>query len=278
MAEPQPFPAASRAFPEPVVSYSQEQRLTEVMFSTWEGFYREPVVWEPLTTNTYPLFSSMPAIQNPYAWDQSLADAGVFVPPDPMPEGWNPPFPQTSMEVFSGPQFLGPIDISATPMTTVAEDSYPWDAALHPPQMSSAGPQAQPLAPSLSGPPLLSLQPPIAHQDCPSSSPTGYAQQRDSLCTSERANSSEPTNYQLPKRRKRAMRSAIEKRHRIKEQEDHKKIETTCKKLQHLNAALVAEERALREEKLTLMGQLLTHVYCNDSNIAGYLSYAPKQM
>ena len=181
----------------------------------------------------------MPEIQNLFSWDQSLADAF---------EGWNPPFPQTPMEVFSEPQF-GPIDISATPMTTVAEDSNPWDAALHPPQMSSAGPQAQPLAASLSGPPLLSLQPPIAHQDCPLSSPTGYAQQR-----SKRAKSSEPTKYQL------------------------QKIETMCEELQHLNATLVAEERALREETLTLMGQLLTHVHCNDSNIAKYLSYAPKQM
>jgi hypothetical protein len=122
------------------------------------------------------------------------------------------------------------------------------------------------------------LQPPIAHQDCPSSSPAGCAQQHDSLFTSKRANSSELTDWQLLKRRKRAGRSAIEKRHRIREQEGHKKTETTFKELQHLHATLVAEERALREEKLTLMGQLLTHVHCNDNNLAKYLSYARKQM
>jgi len=60
---------------------------------------------------------------------------------------------------------------------------------------NTAGPQAQPLAPSLSGPPPLTLQPPIAHQDCSLSSPTGFTQLHNSLCTSKRADSSESSSY-----------------------------------------------------------------------------------
>ncbi len=66
--------------------------------------------------------------------------------------------------------------------------------------------------------------------------------------------------------------------YRRKKREDHEKVEITSKWLQGLHANLFAEERALQEEKLRLMGQLLTHAHCNDSAIAEYLSYAPKQM
>ncbi|KAG7287654.1 hypothetical protein NEMBOFW57_007167 [Staphylotrichum longicolle] len=86
-------------------------------------------------------------------------------------------------------------------------------------------------------------------------------------------------DWQLLKQEmKRAGRRAVEMRHRKKEREDHEKIEMTSKRLQGLHAYLVAEERALKAEKLTLICQLLTHAHCNDSNIAEYLSYAPKQM
>lgn len=225
----------------------------------------------------------------------------VFLGPNQTPEGWHPyggaadqHFPQTPMDAIHGVQYPGAVDTTTTAATMAMQDPSPWVATPCVPNMLySAGPEAplpdvthacfqvaqQPLAPSLPGPPLLGPQPPITHHDSPLSEPIGCSQQHSYLCASKRANSSELPDWQLLKHeRKRAGRRAVEMRHRRKEREDHEKIETTSKRLQGLHANLVAEERALKEEKLSLMGQLLTHAHCNDSAIAEYLSYAPKQM
>jgi len=233
----------------------------------------------------------------------------VFLGPNQTPEGWHPyagadqQFPQTHMDALHGVQYPGPIATTATTADTmVVQDPSPWVAASCLPNMLySAGPEApppppppevthacchvaqQPLAPSLPGPPFLGPPPPIAHQhqhqESPLSEPIGCLQQHSFLCASKRATSAEHPDWQLLKHeRKRAGRRAVEMRHRRKEREDHEKIETTSKRLQGLHANLVAEERALKEEKLSLMGQLLSHAHCNDSAIAEYLSYAPKQM
>ena len=196
------------------------------------------------------------------------------------------------MEVIYEAQYPGPIDTAATTMTMVVQDPSPLDAAPCLANMYSARPQAppdvahayfevaqQPLAPSLSGPPLLGPHPPIAHQDSPLGEPIRCLQEHSFLYASKRAHSSELPDWQLLKHeRKRAGRRAVEMRHRRKEREDHEKIETTSEQLQALHASLVAEDHALKEEKLTLMRLLLTHAYCNDSAIDKYLSYASNKM
>jgi hypothetical protein len=40
----------------------------------------------------------------------------------------------------------------------------------------------------------------------------------------------------------------------------------------------VAEEWALMAEKITLIGELLTHAHCNDAAIAEFLSYASREI
>jgi hypothetical protein len=171
---------------------------------------------------------------------------------------------------FSGTQYPGPIDTTASSMTMVAEDPRLWVDALVP---------QQPLVPTLSGLLLFGSQPLMEHQDTSLSEPIGDTQQHSLLCASKRANSSErPDRHFLTDEGKRARRRAIEMRFRKKEQENHENIEASSKRLESLCANLRAELHALKEEKCNLMDQLLTHTHCNDSAIAEYLSSASKKM
>ncbi|KAK3897157.1 hypothetical protein C8A05DRAFT_39295, partial [Staphylotrichum tortipilum] len=102
-------------------------------------------------------------------------------------------------------------------------------------------------------------------------------QQHNFLCAFKRASLKGPGEWAaLKQERKRASRRVVETRHRKKEREGQEQIKTTSKRLQDLNANLVAEERALMAEKINLMGELLTHAHCNDTAIAEYLSYASR--
>ncbi len=103
-------------------------------------------------------------------------------------------------------------------------------------------------------------------------------QQHNFLCAFKRASLKDPEWAALKQERKRASRRVVETRHRKKEREGQEQIKTTSKRLQDLNANLVAEERALMAEKINLMGELLTHAHCNDTTIAEYLSYASRDM
>jgi len=103
-------------------------------------------------------------------------------------------------------------------------------------------------------------------------------QQHNFLCAFKRASLKDPEWAALKQERKRASRRVVETRHRKKEREGQEEIKTTSKRLQDLNANLVAEERALMAEKINLMGELLTHAHCNDTAIAEYLSYASRDM
>ncbi len=186
-------------------------------------------------TSTYAFSSfTVPPTPDLYASDQYLIDADFadcprdsvdimtqpthlppdvfFASPNPTLEGCNGAadqlFPQTLEEVFSGAQYPWPINTTATPMMM-----SPWGAALY----HSAGPQAQldtahtgfqvpqqTLAPSLSVPPLLCPQPPIAHQDSSLSEPIGCTQPHSFLCASN-----EPTARSSPKDNSRSMRENL---------------------------------------------------------------------
>src|SRR4029434_8478837 len=101
-----------------------------------------------------------------------------------------------------------------------------------------------------------------------------HGKQHNFLCAYKRAALKDPEWQVLKRERKRASRRAVETRHRKKEREGQEQIKSTSKRLQDLHINLLAEERALVAEKITLMGELLTHAHCNDAAIAEYLSYA----
>jgi hypothetical protein len=99
--------------------------------------------------------------------------------PNRTPSEWHPftgadqQFPQTPVGVNYGSYYPGTIDITATTMTTAVQDLNPWEAALCLSNLTDVATAAcfqvaqQPLAPGLSGPPLLDPSP-VAHQDSPS--------------------------------------------------------------------------------------------------------------
>lgn len=205
--------------------------------------------------------------------------------------------PQTPLDTITDLQFPGMIDPNASAVTTM-QDPGAW--GVIPPCVPNLYPSSPPAGAvlhasfaevaqshqisSLPDPSLYGQHAPTAHHHhCPSSDSVGgepYQQQQEQhnfLCAFRRANAEHPDWQRLKQERKRAGRRAVETRHRKKEREDHEKIESTSKRLQDLNASLVAEERALTSEKLSLMGQLLSHAGCNDSAIAEYLRYASQE-
>ncbi|KAK4239727.1 hypothetical protein C8A03DRAFT_32171 [Achaetomium macrosporum] len=87
----------------------------------------------------------------------------------------------------------------------------------------------------------------------------------------------DPFWQQHKKQRLRASRREIEIRHRNKGRE-HQKIKSASDELESKHADLVAQEKALTEQKLTFMGELLAHAHCNDSAISEYPSMASEEM
>ena len=67
-------------------------------------------------------------------------------------------------------------------------------------------------------------------------------------------------------------------RSRLKERRRKELFEHRTKDLQVLNAELVAEERALVNEKMALMEELFLHAACNDRVIDEYLAFAAQQV
>ena len=219
------------------------------------------------------------------------------------PGGWPPyggadfPFPQTPLDTTHlGLQYPEMIDPTASTMT-IGQDPRAWGAVSCAPNLCSGSPEA--LAElhtpfEVAQPHPVSILPrspprgphaPIAHHHdhCGSSQLAGSEQQEHQhqkhnfVCAFQRAHAEKPDWGRLKHERKRAGRRAVETRHRKKERDGHEKIETTSRRLQDRHAHLVAQERALTTEKLALVGQLLTHADCNDSNIAEYLLYAAKE-
>ncbi|KAK3363307.1 hypothetical protein B0T25DRAFT_513354 [Lasiosphaeria hispida] len=66
---------------------------------------------------------------------------------------------------------------------------------------------------------------------------------------------------------------------RLREREEKERIESATRDLEDLNADLIAQEKALTEEKLALKEELFRHAaYCNDSAISDYLTYTAKEI
>ncbi|KAK3310953.1 uncharacterized protein B0T15DRAFT_571417 [Chaetomium strumarium] len=116
---------------------------------------------------------------------------------------------------------------------------------------------------------------PITEQHSP---PSEWRGQLQHTITSSLPPRDDPIWKNLKKQRLRAGRRRTETRNRNRNREKEERIKSTSEQLERKRADLVAQEKALKEERLILIEELLAHAHCNDSAISEYLAMASKDV
>ncbi|AEO65659.1 uncharacterized protein THITE_2112843 [Thermothielavioides terrestris NRRL 8126] len=243
-----------------------------------------------------------------HGFASNLADSQFLLPPQNPTSGGYLPYGEADPQVHQPPinflceyQHPEPVNLSASAVTAVVQDPS-WGAGTTPyepnPYMSSPATSIPQASVALHGsfevtrppqipepprppPPLpLPLDPPAAPIIDPGSAPSEWGAQQQHVLPRLPLlfKPKHPVWQALKQQRKRASRRLVDIRHRTKEREAQEKIKTESEMLQGLHDRLVAEEKALKGQRLDLMTELLAHAHCNDSAIDEYLQYAPKEI